>query len=190
MTGQTLIQKYYAINDALQNFLESKNVRCPVIKFGVDPATLKFKLKDQTVNRYPYIQTFIAKARSTAWTSDKSGIYTLFEFQLSFFTSPENEFENDVELYKPFYLAKIALSDIDLGVLKRIDDAATGGVMIANLQRIREENSFSMVSGAPVPKAVLIADFSCVCGYPVDLPGVGLSTNDLAALPQYDFSGV
>lgn len=177
MSGQTLQEKYYAINAALNRYLKSYSVRCPVYKYGIDPATLKNDAKDQTVSRYPYMQTYVNNVRPQSWTKDSGGIYTRFEFQLSFFTSPENELENDMELFKPFDVARMAFSDIEAGALIRLDDGAASGVTIADLLSIREERDFRMVSGAPVPKAVLIAELAAVCGYPVHTPDPGISTD-------------
>ena len=175
-TAQTLQEKYYAINAALNAFMKARGVRCPVIKFGVDPATLKASSKDQTDSRYPYFQSFILNPKATAWTSDGGGIYARFEYQLSFFTSPENEFENDAALFLPFNLARMALSDVDQQVLCRVDEDGNK-LYIADLLDLQEKTDFSMVSGAPVPTGVLLAKFAAVCGYPVHLPGPGISTD-------------
>ncbi len=168
MSGQTLEEKYYAINSAVARFLQSKNVRCPVIAFGIDPATLKDSLKDQTSQnaRYPYLQSFLLSATAQPWTTFAGGIYTRFEYQLSFFTAPQIELENQASLFLPFNLAKIALTDISLGALLSVDSTPENPVTIADLLRIREERSFHMVSGAPVPKAVIVAEFAAVCAYP------------------------
>lgn len=174
-TPQTLQEKYYAINAALNAFLKAKGVRCPVIKYGIDPATLKNNSKDQTNNRYPYFQSFILNPKATAWTSDGGGVYTRFEYQLSFFTSPENEIENDAALFLPFNLARVALSDVNLQVLRRVSGGES--VFIADLLDLQENPDFSMVSGAPVPTGVLLAKFAAVCGYPVHFDGPGISTD-------------
>lgn len=175
-TAQTLQEKYYAINAALNAFIKARGVRCPVSKFGIDPATLKATSKDQTVSRYPYFQSFILNPKATAWTTDGSGIYTRFEYQLSFFTSPANELENDAALFLPFNLARMALSDVELQVLRRVDNDGNS-LFIADLIDLQEKTDFSMVSGAPVPTGVLLAKFTAVCGYPVHLPGPGISTD-------------
>lgn len=175
---QTLQQKYYAINAALNTFLKSQGARCPVIKFGVDPATLKTASKDQTVSRYPYMQAFILNPKPNAWTSRDAGIYTRFEYQLSFFTSPENELENDEDFFRPFQLARAAFSDVNFGVLLSVDTVTGKSVRIADVLDIREETSFHMVSGAPVPKAVLIVSMAAMCAYPsINIPDPTISTD-------------
>lgn len=177
MQSQTLTEKYYALNAALNVFLAGYDVRCPVIQFGIDPARIPVNGKDQNARRYPYMQSFILNPKATAWTSDRSGIYTRFEYQLSFFTSPESEYENVSELFKPFHLARMAFSDISLNTFLRVDEDTGASCTIADLLRLREEPSFSMQSGAPVPKAVLIAEMATVCGYPVHLPAPTISTD-------------
>lgn len=179
--ARTLIEKHYALNTCLSIFLKTRGVVCPVVQFGVDPATVKASSKDQTINRYSYIQTFILNPKPQAWTSYESGIYTRFEYQLSFFTSPENEFENMTELWKPYNLARTALSDISIGAFLTIDPATGSSVSIADLLNVREELAFGMVSGAPVPRAVMIAEMASVCAYPDTVADPGESTDlDLA----------
>jgi len=179
--ARTLIEKYYALNTCLSQFLKSRNAICPVVQFGVDPATIKASSKDQTVNRYSYIQTFILNPKVQSWTSHEGGIYTRFEWQLSFFTSPDNEFENMTELWRPYNLARMALSDISLGAFLSIDPLTGLSVSIADLLNVREELASSMVSGAPVPRAVMIAEMASVCAYPDTVPDPGESTDlDLA----------
>lgn len=177
--AQTLTEKYYALNAALNKFLKSYGVRSPVAKFGIDPATLKEKSKDQTApaSRYPYFQSFLLNPKATAWTTDRSGIFVRFEYQLSYFTSPDSELEKDSELFKPFHLARMAFSDVTLRAFLRVDDVTAESTTIADLMRLREEMGFSMVSGAPVPTAVLIAEMTAVCGYPVSVADPGLSTD-------------
>lgn len=177
IAAQTLQEKYYAMNSALNAVMVSFGVRCPVVKFGADPATVKAVVKDQTASRWPYMQSFILNPKVTAWTSDRSGIYTRFEYQLSFFTSPDNEFENDADLFKPYNLARMAFSDVSLKAFLRVDALTGASVTIADLLRLREETSFSMVSGAPVPKAVMTAEMAAVCGYPAHLSDPGISTD-------------
>jgi len=178
LAPQTITEKYYALNAALNAFLTAQGVNCPVIKFGVDPKTLQAVTKSQTVApRYPYMQSFIMNPRPSGWTSDAGGIYTRFEYQLSFFTSPETEIQNDTEQWLPYHLARMAFSDISLNVFLRIDENTEQTVTIADLLRLREDPSFSMVSGAPVPKAVMIAEMAAVCAYPVRTPDPGISTD-------------
>jgi len=179
MSRQTLQEKYFSINAALNRYIKSYSLRCPVIKCGVDPATLKDSARDQTSARarYPYLQSHLMNVNPTAWTSDRSGIYTRFEYQLSFFTSPDTEIENDSELFKPFDVARMALSDINTGALLLVDETTGAQSSIADLLSIREERNFSMVSGAAVPRAVLVAKLATVCGYPVRTPDPGISTD-------------
>lgn len=184
MSGQTLEEKYYAINTGIARYLRTQNVRCPLLAFGINAATLKEESKDQTAakSRFPYLQSYLLSATSQPWTSQASGVYTRFEYQLSFFTAPQVEFENQAALFLPFNLAKMALTDISLGALLSVDSTPGNPVTIADLLRIREDRSFSMISGAPVPKAVLVAEFAAVCAYPVATFDPGISTDLDAAV--------
>lgn len=175
--GLTLIQRYYKINEALNNYLKVRgtalNFTCPVIKYGIDRATLKSETKSQA-DKYPYIQTYVMNVSPVAWTSYESGILTDFEYQLSFFTSPRNEFMNDTDYFIPFDVAKNALSDINLQLLKTTDQL--GNVTtLADLQDVKFHYEFEMKSGSPVPSAFLIAKMRAVCGYVID-PGYAPAT--------------
>jgi hypothetical protein len=117
-SGLTIMQRYYAINQAIDSYLISKDIFCPVIKYGIDPATLKPKWKGKQYDRFPYLQTFISNVKPQAWTSYYSGTLTDFDFQISFFTSPDNEFINDVNFFKPFEAVKNGLSNINLNLLQ------------------------------------------------------------------------
>lgn len=185
----TLIQKFYAINTALNLFLRGQGVRCQVIKYGVDPATTKVTSNDQTSSRYPYMQTWIPDPpRPNAWTSRESGIYTRFKFQLNFYTAPEFEFENDALLYTPFNLARIAFSDVAMRVLMMTDPEGNT-FSIADVLKVHEPISFKMTSGSPVIQSVLLVEMATVCAYPEQaiLPDPGYAT-DLYDAIQWIFN--
>lgn len=167
-SGLTLMERYYAINQALNSYLISKSIMCPVIKYGIDPATLKTTWKGRQYDRFPYLQTFISNAKPLAWTSYYNGTLTDFDFQISFFTSPSNEFENDAVFFKPFEAVKNALSNINLNLLQTTDE--DGNVTtIADLLSMLFHYEFNMKSGSPVPSAFLICKMRAVCGYGQEL---------------------
>jgi hypothetical protein len=172
------MQRYYAINQALEAYLVSKSIICPVIKYGIDPATLKTNWKGQQYDRFPYIQTFISNVKEVSWTSYFVGALTDFDFQVSFFTSPRTEFENDSEYFKPFDAVKNALSNVNLNLLQTTSE--DGKITtIADLVSKLYHYEFEMKSGAPVPAAFMICKMRAVCGYGDDLaePDPTLSTD-------------
>ncbi len=176
MSGLTLLQRYYAINQKLNEYLESKNVKCPIIKYGIDVAILKTRFRDQKEFTYPYMQTYIRQLTPHYWTSENAGILTEFEYQLSFFTSPDDEFINDTLHFVPFEAAKNALSDITVGLLETVDDDGKE-TTIADLLSMQIHYEFEMRTGSPVPAAFLIAKFRAVCGYALDVPDATLATD-------------
>lgn len=170
----TLQEKYYALNGAISDFMLSQSIDCPLVKFGVDIGTVRSSLKNQQVDRYPYFQTSLLNPKPQYATAKESGIYTEFEYQVSFFTSPHSEKDDDTALWRPWQVLEVIFSDINLGVF-RSNPSQVNTPMIANLLRYRTIPTSEMVSGAFVPKSVLLAEFAAVCTYP-DLGTAGDTT--------------
>ena len=176
MNAMTLMQKYYAINSALNSYLISHGISCPVIKYGVDPATLVDETGPSPFSAYPYIQTYISNVTQQPWTSKEAGLFTTFDFQLSFFTAPDDEFINDADFFIPFEAAKLAFTDINARALQ-ITDESGNSVMIADILSLRHHYEFDLVSGSPVPAAFLIAKMRTVCSYAIETPDATDATN-------------
>lgn len=179
MTGMTLLEKYYAINKAIMAWMQGQSVYCPIVKYGIDPAVLKATFADQSLSLYPYFQTFISNVRPVAWTTKEAGILTEFDFQLSFFTSPEDETVNDSSKFTPFEMARIAFTDISLRVLEEIDDDTGESLPYASILSTNFHYEFEMKSGSPVPSAFMLARMRAVCSYPTNviISDPGLSTD-------------
>lgn len=171
----TLQERYYKINEALNNFFESQSLDCRVLKYGIDPATTKDNTNLQE-KKYPYFQSFLLNPKPQSWTDQQSGTYYEFEYQLSFFTSPRNETEDDIDEMRPFEIARIALCDIDLDLLRIDPDDPSSGTY-ATVLDVKTPLSFKMVSGAVVPSGVLLVKMAAVVSYPITLPVVGDATN-------------
>lgn len=163
----TLIEKYYAINEKLNQFLQSNYSDLKILKYGIDVGTLKLNAKE-IEKVYPYAISYVNNIDEKAWTSVDTGCYTEFDLQINFFTSPKTEFTNDSELLKAYDLLRIGISDINLKVLENT----------ANLKRLKTSMSlFNVVSGAIVPSRILIAQFSTVCSYPANVGNPTLATD-------------
>lgn len=162
-----LTQKYYAINTAINAYLKSKSITCPLYKHGVDPSKIKGNVKDNVNNRYPYMQDYLSNIKQQSWTSEIGGIYTTFDLQISFFTSPDTEEENDAKLFYPFEVMKNALSDNQLNLLKDI----------AVIKRTKGHYESNMKSGNFVPAAFVIYEMAAVCNYEAIVPGSGEAIN-------------
>ena len=163
----TLFEKYYAINDRLNKFLQSRYSDLKILKFGIDVGTLRTNVKE-IEKVYPYAISYLTGIEEKAWTSYETGIYTVFTYQLNFFTSPKTEFTNDSVLQKAFDLVRVGLTDINLKTLEGVAD-------LKSLQT--SEMNLSIVSGAIVPSRILIAKFSTVCSYPETLGIPTLATD-------------
>lgn len=187
MSGLTLMQKYYGINENLNKFLISKSIDCPILKYGIDVATLKSDTK-KPEKIYPYAMTSINDISSNAWTSEESGHYTRFTFQVNYFTSPKTEFINDANLYKPFEFIKLAFTDINKTVLQIVNtlEYETKITMLADILSISEINGFGIISGAVTPSKILLVKMAAVCSYPETIGGNGYATDTSKAL-VFDF---
>lgn len=180
MSGLTLQQRYYGINRALSSYLIDKGISCPIIKYGIDPATLKDRSNPSAGFSYPYLQTFIPNQNPVAFTSLDSGTLTEFDFQVSFFTAPEDEFGNDEDYFLPFVAVINALSDVNLRLLdyydKGTDSLTTYADLVAPLMISQE---FGIKSGQGVPAAFLIAKMRAVCGYAIAPTEEAILSTDL-----------
>lgn len=185
MPGLTLDERYFAINEAINKFLSANSIDCPIFKYGIDPGTLKTNIaKNEKV--YPYAMTSINNVETVSWTSEENGIYTRFEYQVNFFTSPKTEFTNDADLYKPFEWIKLALTDVNKSVLQVFDNVEPKITMLADLLSVRVIPGFKIVSGAILPSKILIAKMAAVCGYPDPVGSVGEAT-DISGSWDYEF---
>lgn len=168
----TINEVYQDINLKINNYLTGLNISCPVIKYGIDPANLKTDKNNIVAKTYPYIQAFINNIKEQAWASNGSGIYTKFDYQLSFFTAPEDEYSDDLKLYYPFEVVKNALSDVNLNLLGST----------ASITEKLGDHEFNMKSGQPVSSRIVIYKMIAVCSYVKTIPEVGNATNIDAAI--------
>lgn len=92
----TIIEKYYAMNTALNQALVTQGLTARVYKYGAVP-------KNAT---YPYFQsTYRVKYRQPYATS-VSGVLTDFEYTLNFFTAAPSDEANDAALFEPYEIAR------------------------------------------------------------------------------------
>lgn len=93
----TIIEKYYAMNAALNQALRA----------GSGPATRVYKYG--TVPKgatYPYFQSTYRVTRRQPYASSVSGVLTDFEYMLNFFTAAPNDEVNDAKLFEPYEIAR------------------------------------------------------------------------------------
>lgn len=92
----TIIEKYYAMNAALNVAFRQLSVVAPVYKYGTVP--------DRT--SYPYFQTSYRVQNRQPFASKTSGVLTDFEYTLNFFTAAGSDEVNDAELFEPYEIAR------------------------------------------------------------------------------------
>jgi len=94
----TIIEKYYAMNKALNQALAAggSGSSARVYKYGTVP-------KGAT---YPYFQSTYRVTRRQPFASSVSGVLTDFEYTLNFFTAAPNDEANDAKLFEPYEMAR------------------------------------------------------------------------------------
>lgn len=94
----TIIEKYYAMNKALNKALAAggSGPAVRVYKYGTVP-------KGAT---YPYFQSTYRVTYRQPYASSVSGVLTDFEYILNFFTAAPNDEANDAALFEPYEIAR------------------------------------------------------------------------------------
>jgi hypothetical protein len=94
----TIIEKYYAMNKALNQALAAtgSGPAVRVYKYGTVP-------KGAT---YPYFQSSYRVTYRQPFASSVSGVLTDFEYTLNFFTAAPNDEANDAKLFEPYEMAR------------------------------------------------------------------------------------
>jgi len=93
----TIIEKYYAMNAALNRALASQSGTAPrVYKYGAVPKGAS----------YPYFQSAYRVTYRQPFASSVSGVLTNFEYILNFFTAAPDDETNDARLFDPYEKAR------------------------------------------------------------------------------------
>jgi hypothetical protein len=92
----TIIEKYYAMNTALNVALTDQDVTARVYKYGAVPKGAS----------YPYFQSTYRVTYRQPFASSVSGVLTDFEYMLNFFTAAPNDESNDAVLFEPYEIAR------------------------------------------------------------------------------------
>lgn len=106
----TIIEKYYAMNKALNVALAANSVTARVYKYGTVP-------KGAT---YPYFQSAYRVTRRQPFPSSVSGVLTDFEYILNFFTAAPNDEVNDSVLFEPYEIARELITSPESFIWNRI----------------------------------------------------------------------
>jgi len=92
----TIIEKYYAMNTALNKALAAQSVAARVYKYGTVPKGAS----------YPYFQSAYRVTYRQPFASSISGVLTDFEYILNFFTAAPDDESNDVKLFEAYEIAR------------------------------------------------------------------------------------
>ena len=92
----TIIEKYYAMNSALNVAMKERGIKCPAYKYGTVAEPVS----------YPYMQTTYRVRKRQPNGSAESGTLTDFDYILNFFTAAGNERLNDSDLFIPYESAR------------------------------------------------------------------------------------
>jgi hypothetical protein len=128
----TIIEKYYAMNTALNQALRAQNQTAPVYKYGTVPAQQK----------YPYFQSSYRVQRRQPYGSSVSGVLTDFEYTLNFFTAATSDEANDSALLNPYEIARELITSPESMIWRNIaailSHSETPGFMLkGGLERLQ-----------------------------------------------------
>jgi len=104
----TIIEKYYAMNAALNAALYANSVHARVYKYGTVP----------TGTAYPYFQSSYRVKRRQPWGKKSTGVLLDFEYTLNFFTAAETDEANDAVLFEPYEIARELITSPDSFIWK------------------------------------------------------------------------
>lgn len=161
---------YYKFIEKLNLFLQSESETCRVYKSGFDFSMLK----DISFPLFQLAQIRIAEKLST---SQENKIFTEAKYQLSFFSGPVNEYENNTNEFIPWRKTLDALRDINL-LLTR------GLLTIVKMQEINLEDA--TINGKLTPSAVLLLDTQFIADYIISIAPVIKGTDD-SIIDSIDF---
>jgi hypothetical protein len=135
----TIIEKYYAMNAALNRAMVNLAVNAWVYKYGTVP-------KKAT---YPYFQSTYRVTSRQPYASSVSGVLTDFEFILNFFTAAPSDEVHDAKLFEPYEIARELITSPESAIWNSI----------ATIFSHDETPEFSMKGGLEVLQRGLV--FAC-----------------------------
>lgn len=106
----TIIEKYYAMNTALNQALQAQSLTARVYKYGTVPKHAS----------YPYFQSTYRVTYRQPYGSSVSGVLTGFEYILNFFTAAESDEVNDAKLFEPYEIAQELITSPESFIWKGI----------------------------------------------------------------------
>jgi hypothetical protein len=132
----TIIEKYYAMNKALNVALATQGIAARAYKYGTVPKGAQ----------YPYFQSTYRVTYRQPYASSVSGVLTDFEYSLNFFTAAASDEANDAALFEPYEIARELITSPESFIW-------TG---IANVLNHDETPEFKMKGGLEVLQRGLV----------------------------------
>lgn len=139
----TIAEKFYAMNAAVQTFLNAQGHGTQIYKYGRRPDAVK----------YPYFQSAYRVTSAQPFPTKESGRYTDFEYQLNFFTAAKNEDDNDAALFTVFEQVREAIGNPNYLILNPV----------AQVLKITDAPEFQYKGGLEVIQRGLIIACRSVC---------------------------
>lgn len=160
----TLIEKYYAMNTAINKFFQGQNMpKVRVHKYGT-------VVEEKKV--YPYFQSTFRLKEQQPFGTSQSGTLTDFEYILNFFTAAPIERENDAALYKQFDMVREAIANPTILIFRGI----------ANVYNTTYAPEFNFKGGIEVLQRGLIYSCQSVCSHVLaDVVGKEVPTEEVVA---------
>lgn len=147
----TIIEKYYAMNKALNIALQYRNITARVHKYGKVPEKAT----------YPYFQSSYRVTNRQPYAKKSTGVLTDFEYTLNFFTAAPTDEQNDAALFVPYEAARELITSPDSFIWAGI----------ANILRHDETPQFNFKGGLEVLQRGLVFECQTVTTFVSDISG-------------------
>lgn len=147
----TIIEKYYAMNAALNVALDNRSISARVYKYGTVP----------TGTKYPYFQSTYRVKNRHPFAKKSSGVLTDFEYTLNYFLGVKDDDANDADLFIPYETARELITSPDSFIWSGI----------ANVLRHDETPQFNFKGGLEVIQRGLVFDCQTVTTFAATISG-------------------
>lgn len=154
----TLAQVYYALNTAVNEFLKAQGETARLYAFGINPAQQKANTERP---KYPYFQShYPTNIERPPHTTRQSAVITWFDYQLNFYTAPENEQYDAAALITLYEKVMNAIQDTRVQIWRDV----------ASLQRITGPVDTAFTGGSVKISFATVFRLAAVCSYVLEVP--------------------
>ena len=158
----TIIEKYYAMNEALNIALKAYSITARVYKYGAVPEKVS----------YPYFQSSYRVTNRQPYGKKSTGTLTDFEYTLNFFTAAATDEANDESLFIPYEAARELIT---------LPDSFIWSAALVTVLKHDETPRFDFKGGLEVLQRGLVFECQTVTTHVLTIPAGKEVSNDEVA---------